>query len=369
MKISIVIPVYNEEKTLLEIIDRVQQAPLGAPSADNGREIVIVNDCSRDRTRDILQSITDPGITVVHHEKNQGKGAALRTGFAHCTGDIIIIQDADLEYNPEEYPTLLAPIVDGDAQVVYGSRFIGGQRHRVLYFWHSMGNRLLTVLSNAFSDLNLTDMETCYKVMKREIVQRITICENRFGFEPELTAKLAAFARNENIKIYEVGISYRGRTYNEGKKIGMKDGFRALYCILRYNSSHLAHSVKAALEGIVALVAQLALLFTLAGFAPFTGPRGLDIAHAVSMEAALLLVAAVVVALNLRGMRKRGGMATAFMKFQGLSLAVFALRAGVFHCLLPALGFTATSFISAGIGFVAGFFGVNFRRFLPDNGC
>jgi glycosyltransferase involved in cell wall biosynthesis len=363
MKISIVIPVYNEEKTLPEIIDRVKRAPLGG--LDNRREIVIVDDCSTDGTRDLLKKIDDPEITVVYHEKNRGKGAALRTGFAKCSGDIIIIQDADLEYNPDEYPTLLAPIIDGDAHVVYGSRFIGGQRHRVLYFWHSMGNRLLTVLSNAFSDLNLTDMETCYKVIKREIAARITICENRFGFEPEITAKLAEFARNEDVKIYEVGISYRGRTYNEGKKIvGLKDGFRALYCIVKYNTSRLAVFVKGALEGLCGLIVQLAILFALSGIAPFATVAGLNIAHAVSMEAALLSVVLISAGIASRGGLAKDGRMGSFLRFQGVSLIPFALRAGVFYYLLPLLDFAAASFVSAGIGLVFSLFGVNFRKFL-----
>jgi glycosyltransferase involved in cell wall biosynthesis len=233
MKISIVIPIYNEEKTVASIIERVANAPLYAPGAE--REIIVVDDCSQDGTAAELRRCSDPTIRVITHALNRGKGAALRTGFSHCTGDIIIIQDADLEYNPDEYPLLLAPIIDGHADVVYGSRFIGAQRHRVLYFWHSLGNKCLTLLSNVFTDLNLTDMETCYKVLKRSVASRLTIEEDRFGFEPEITAKIASLAREENIRIYEVGISYHGRTYHEGKKIGMKDALRALYCIVKYN--------------------------------------------------------------------------------------------------------------------------------------
>jgi glycosyltransferase involved in cell wall biosynthesis len=233
MKISIVIPIYNEEKTVASIIERVTNAPLYAPDAQ--REIIVVDDCSGDGTAAELRRLSGTAVRVITHDQNRGKGAALRTGFSHCTGDIIIIQDADLEYNPDEYPLLLAPIIDGHADVVYGSRFIGAQRHRVLYFWHSLGNKCLTLLSNVFTDLNLTDMETCYKVMKRSIASRLTIEEDRFGFEPEITAKIASLARGENIRIYEVGISYHGRTYHEGKKIGIKDALRALYCIVKYN--------------------------------------------------------------------------------------------------------------------------------------
>ena len=225
MRLTVVIPVYNEVHTLLSLIDRVQAVPVD-------KEIVLVDDCSTDGTRDLLQRTPFPAnVRVLYHERNQGKGAALRTGFAGATGDVVIIQDADLEYDPQEYPKLLQPIIDGKADVVFGSRFAGGETHRVLYFWHSLGNKFLTLASNAFTNLNLTDMETCYKVFKRDVLQRITVEENRFGFEPEITAKVAKL----RVRIYEVGISYAGRTYEEGKKIGWKDGVRAMWCILKYN--------------------------------------------------------------------------------------------------------------------------------------
>ena len=228
MKLSIVIPCYNE----LHTIDRIIDAVIGAPYPD--KEIIVVDDCSHDGTREKLAGeIESSGRVhrVLYHERNQGKGAALRTGIRAATGDIVIIQDADLEYDPNEYPKLVEPILTDKADIVFGSRFAGGQARRVLYFWHRIGNGVLTVLSNMFTDLNLTDMETCYKVFKREIIQGIRIEEDRFGFEPEITAKIAKL----DCRIYEVGISYFGRTYAEGKKIGWKDGVRALYCIVKYN--------------------------------------------------------------------------------------------------------------------------------------
>jgi glycosyltransferase involved in cell wall biosynthesis len=208
-------------------VDAVRAAPIAEP------EIIIVDDCSRDGTREVLRAEIEPLVTrVIYHDRNQGKGAALRTGFAAATGDILVIQDADLEYDPNEYPLLLEPILSGRADVVFGSRFMGGKAHRVVYFWHMVGNKFLTLLSNMFTNLNLTDMETCYKMMRLSVARQIVIEEDRFGFEPEVTAKLSKLP---DICIYEVGISYYGRTYKEGKKIGWRDGFRALYAIIKYN--------------------------------------------------------------------------------------------------------------------------------------
>ena len=223
--LSIVIPVYNEEKTLREVVERVASVELPL-----SREIILVDDASRDGSRAIIESLERDGVRAFFHTVNQGKGAALRTGFAQARGEIVLIQDADLEYDPHEYPKLLAPILAGKADVVYGSRFVGSEAHRVLYFWHMVGNRFLTLLSNMLTNLNLTDMETCYKVFRRQVLSNIVIREDRFGFEPEITAKIA----KERVRIYEVGISYSGRTYQEGKKIGWRDGLRALYCIVRY---------------------------------------------------------------------------------------------------------------------------------------
>jgi len=225
MKLSIVIPCYNEQHTIASLVAAVNAAPYP------DKEIIIVDDCSRDGTHAELEKLKDQVSQIVYHKVNQGKGAALRTGFQHATGDVVIIQDADLEYDPNEYALLVEPIAQGKADVVFGSRFLGGAPHRVLYFWHRVGNCVLTLMSNMFTNLNLTDMETCYKVFRREIIQAIPIEENRFGFEPEITAKLA----RRNLRIFEVGISYYGRTYAEGKKIGWKDGVRAIYCIIKYN--------------------------------------------------------------------------------------------------------------------------------------
>jgi glycosyltransferase involved in cell wall biosynthesis len=218
-------PVYNERATVADVIKTVLKQP-------EVTELIVVNDASSDGTREELERIryTDPRIKLLHHEKNQGKGASLRTGIAHATAEIVIIQDADMEYDPAEYPILLGPILRGKADAVFGSRFIGSQEHRVLYFWHSVGNNFLTLLSNMFTNLNLTDMETCYKMFRREIIQSIQIEENRFGFEPEITAKVA----RSNARIFEVAISYAGRTYAEGKKIGWRDGMSAIRCIIKY---------------------------------------------------------------------------------------------------------------------------------------
>ncbi len=222
--LSVVVPCFDEATTVRELLRRVLASPWVA-------EVIIVDDGSTDGTREILAAIDDPMVRVIFHRRNQGKGAALRTGFAEATADYVIVQDADLEYDPAEYGELLGPLEDGRADVVYGSRFVSSRPHRVLYFWHSLGNRMLTLLSNMFTDLNLTDMETCYKAFRREVIQAVDIQENRFGFEPEVTAKLA----RQRVRIFEVGISYSGRTYADGKKIGWKDGVRAVSCIVKYS--------------------------------------------------------------------------------------------------------------------------------------
>lgn len=223
-KLSVIIPVYNEVLTLPEIVRAVR-------SIEMPKEIIIVDDCSTDGTRDLYPQLESQVDKLVLFDKNRGKGAAIREGLRHVTGDYVVIQDADLEYSPEEYPNLLKPLLEDKADVVYGSRFLGGQPHRVLYFWHSVANHYLTLLSNMFTNLNLTDMETCYKMFRTSVIKQIEIKENRFGLEPEITAKLARM----RVRFYEVGISYYGRTYEEGKKIGLKDAFRAVWCILKYS--------------------------------------------------------------------------------------------------------------------------------------
>jgi glycosyltransferase involved in cell wall biosynthesis len=229
--LSVVVPCYNEQATISTLLDRVLASPWVA-------QIVVVDDGSTDSTREILAGVDDERITVILHPHNRGKGAALRTGFAHATSDYVVVQDADLEYDPSEYGVLLGPLESDQADVVFGSRFLGGRPHRVLYFWHSLGNKVLTLASNMFTDLNLTDMETCYKAFRREVIHSITIEEDRFGFEPEVTAKVA----RGGWRIYEVGISYSGRTYAEGKKVSARDGVRAVYCIVRYSA--LGHRLK-----------------------------------------------------------------------------------------------------------------------------
>jgi len=222
--LSVVVPCYNEHGTVIDLVNQVLASPYVA-------EVVLVDDGSTDGTRELIGTIDDTRVLVILHDRNQGKGAALRTGFAAVTSDYVIVQDADLEYDPAEYGKLLGPLIDGRARAVFGSRFVSSEPHRVLYYWHSVGNRLLTLMSNMFTDLNLTDMETCYKAFERSVIQSIEIEENRFGFEPEVTAKLA----RTGVPIYEVGISYSGRTYEDGKKIGWRDGVRAVWCIVKYS--------------------------------------------------------------------------------------------------------------------------------------
>jgi glycosyltransferase involved in cell wall biosynthesis len=283
-KISVIIPIYNEEKTLNRVIKAVQEIDL--PLA---KEIIIVDEASTDGTQELIEQLPDEGVVKIFHKKNQGKGAALRSGFAKATGDIVLIQDADLEYDPAEYPKLLKPILEGRADVVYGSRFVGSDAHRVLYFWHMVGNRFLTLLSNTCSNLNLTDMETCYKVFKKDVLDRIKLEENRFGIEPEMTAKIARLVQDQELAIYEVGISYSGRTYSEGKKIGIKDAFRAAWCIWKYNSTTTAKIIKYFTHGSIIALSQFIFMVLLIRGANLCTAYELNVANILSIEGALLI--------------------------------------------------------------------------------
>jgi glycosyltransferase involved in cell wall biosynthesis/ubiquinone/menaquinone biosynthesis C-methylase UbiE len=285
MKLSIVIPVYNEINTLDEIVAKVQNAPL--PN-NIEKEIIIVDDYSTDGTRELLNSYKAKNIKIFLHKENRGKGAALKTGYSNCSGDIVIVQDADLEYDPNEYTKLITPILNNQADVVYGSRFAGQNARRILYFWHSIGNKILTLMSNMFSDLNLTDMETCYKVFRSSIIKNLHLEENRFGIEPEVTAKIAALAKTQDVRIYEIGISYYGRTYNEGKKIGFKDGLRAAWCIWKYNSTYSAKTIKYIINGSIIALFQILIMWAMVSSLNIQEFQNLNIANIISIELALL---------------------------------------------------------------------------------
>ena len=360
MKLSIVVPVYNEAKTIRSILEVVQAAPL--PPEFESREIVVVNDCSTDGTAGELDAIADTTIRVFHHDVNKGKGAALRTGFQNVTGDVVVIQDADLEYDPNEYGKLLAPIVEGKADVVYGSRFAGGESHRILYYWHSLGNKALTWISNMLSDLNLTDMETCYKVFRREVLEQIAVEENRFGFEPEVTAKVAHLSRTKGVRIYEVGISYYGRTYEEGKKIGLKDAFRALWCVLKFNTTGLAQFIR---YGFMGLIVALSQFLTIVGMVELSGIRTLafeNIANAVSIEVSIvvgfLLHSRITWRHRYSGFRELAGK---IALFHLVTLASFLVRVGLFYLLsLSGIDYRVNSALGILLAVILNFIG--YRR-------
>lgn len=357
MKLSIVVPAYNEKDSIAKVIDLLRTVPI--TSAIDQREIVVVDDCSIDGTKEILNSIDYPELRVFHHDVNQGKGAALRTGFAKATGDIVIVQDADLEYDPNEFSKLLGPIIDGKADVVFGSRFAGGESHRILYYWHSVGNKFLTFLSNMLSDLNLTDMEVCYKVFKREVLQKFCIEEDRFGIEPEVTAKVAELAREQGIRIYEVGISYHGRTYAEGKKIGVKDGFRALLCIYKYNTTRLAKFLRYAVNGLFVALSQFITIITLVdGFGLRTVLQQ-NISNIVSIEISILTG---FVLHFTRTWRERYSNLTSLIKrlsvFHLVTLASLLARVSLFYPLsVVGFDYRLNALIGIGIAVILNFIG------------
>ena len=356
MKLSIVIPVYNEVNTLLNILSRVQEAPL----PDNmEKEIIIVDDYSTDGTRDLLDKIQKENYKIIYHNNNMGKGAALKTGFAQCSGDIVIIQDADLEYDPNEYTKLIQPILSGKANVVYGSRFAGGETHRVLYYWHSLANRLLTWLSNIFSDLNLTDMETCYKVFTKQVIERIDIEEKRFGIEPEITAKVSKMAREEDISIYEVGISYYGRTYNEGKKIGFKDAFRALWCIFKYNTSKLANFAKYGFNGLIVAASQFATIIFLVEYLHFSSKFQQNVAYAISIEVSIIIGFLLHAFITWRyKFRSVINFVNRMLLFHLVTAVSFLIRQVLFYILLEwGVNYRANTLIGIIIAVIINFFG------------
>lgn len=352
-RLSIVIPCFNEEKTLPKCIEKVLKIVDESLSV----EIIIVDDCSSDQSLSIAGELASnhPGIQVLHHDKNQGKGAALRTGFKQATGDFVAVQDADLEYDPMDLKRLLIPLVDGDADVVFGSRFLSHGIHRVLYFWHYMGNRFLTFLSNMFTDLNLTDMETCYKVFRRDIIQSIQIRENRFGFEPEIVAKVA----HMRLRIYETGISYYGRTYAEGKKIGVKDGLRALYCIFRYN----AHKVPIPIQFILYLfIGGIAAIVNLVFFlGMFNTGLSVTISAISAFAVAALVNYLLCISILFRRKAKWKSIPEVLVYILVVGIAAF-FDLGITK-LLFASGFSPSlsKIVASGIGVFLNFFG---RRFL-----
>ncbi len=362
MKLSLVIPCFNEENTLRTCVERV----LRLKSDELEMEILVVDDASTDSGFAIAESLSKeyPEVQVLRHERNQGKGAALRTGFARTTGDFVAVQDADLEYDPEDLLRLLKPLREGKADVVFGSRFLTSGEHRVLYFWHSLSNRVLTVLSNMLTDLNLTDMETCYKVFRGDVIRKIDIVENRFGFEPEITAKVAAL----RLRIYEMGISYDGRTYAQGKKIGLKDGLRALYCIIKYNMPKAPLPVQFAMYVFIGGLAALANLLL------FLGLRGLEVSLWPATLAAFFSAAALNYWLSTRLLFRSGAMYKKPLEIAAYTalicgVAVFDVGSTSFLIISGASEGFAKVMASAG-GLLLNFIGrkylVFYERPLPD---
>ena len=333
MKLSIVIPVYNERNTILRILKSIKDVTL--PEEITNKEILIIDDFSTDGTRTVLQKLNDKEIMVFYHEKNIGKGAALKTGFKQVSGDIIIIQDADMEYNPHEYPELLTPIIKGTADVVYGSRFLRKETSRFLFFFHSVGNKFLTFVSNIFSNLHLTDIETCYKVFKKEIIDKIEVEEKRFGFEPEFTAKVAGLVKSEKIKVCERGISFTGRSYKEGKKIGFKDAVRSLFCIYLYNTSKRAKIIKYISNSIFIAVSLCLTMFLFVEVFHFKSKLYKNIFYFMSIEFSTILGFIFHLFITLR--IKVSSVSTfllSFLSFHLIILPSFLLRQFLFFYLL-----------------------------------
>ncbi len=332
VKLSIVVPVYNEVATLRRVLDLVESATL-PPGVE--KEIIVVDDFSTDGTRAVVQGLGDPRYRVALHELNRGKGAALRTGFGLATGDIVIIQDADLEYDPEDHAKVIQPILEGKADVVYGSRFLSVDGHRVVRYWHRLGNQLLTFASNLFSDLYLTDMETCYKAFRREVIRGIELEEESFGFEPEVTAKLAPLVKRGSISIFETSISYRGRSFDEGKKIGIRDAFRAIWCIVKYNDGLLAKVVKYVLMGLLVALSQFVAMVLLVEGLEFDTTARQNIAYAISIEVSIITG---YVLHSLFTWRYRFNSAWQrlfkFLQFNLVTSGSFVVRQGLFHLLL-----------------------------------
>ncbi len=356
MKLSIVIPIYNEKATLLELLGKVEEAEL--PDGFE-KEIILVDDCSTDGSRDIVKSIPSERCKTIFHERNMGKGGALQTGFSNATGDIIIIQDADLEYFPDEYQKVIQPIVDGKADVVYGSRFLEADTRKVVHYWHMMGNRTLTFLSNIFTDLALTDMETCYKAFRKEILDKIQLEEKRFGFEPEITAKIAALVRNEGIVLYETRITYNSRSFREGKKIGIKDAFRALWCIAKYNESGFAKFVKYVLMGLLVAMSQFGSMIFLVEALDFVSVVKQNIAYAISIEVSIITGFFLHSLFTWRHRFDSSlSMVVKFLQFNSITGISFAVRQALFYLLLLAgVGYLLNTFIGAVIAVLINFTG------------